>query len=440
MVDVDIEDTEVKVKCTNCKVSREQENFIGKSGNIVKRCLKCRDKDAKQKKRPDVIEKRNKRQNEQKYYIKHREKKREENEEEYLRHNNEIMKEGCKKNKEHLREWKTQNFVHRFRAIKDQAQKKGILWNADLTDEICYKMMTSKCFYCDYISDKTLNGIDRMDNMCGYEVKNTVSCCKNCNFIKGCLDPETFIKRCQHISKHFGGNGIINKDIWSNSNSVPYSEYIRRAIKKDLQFKLTRSQFLKFTIENCYYCDKKICENHKNGIDRKDNQIGYIIDNCVTCCSQCNYMKGSLAENEFIETCKRISDYNLENIIEIPKIDKCEEQISKREKHDIPKETYVVNKQQPNKEEEYKEPVDEYIPKQRVYANGSNLPEDCKIKKEDIPKYCYYIKATTSKGDAFGCSKLHPKQKESGKDWTTTKSKKVSTEEKYKQFLEYLDM
>jgi len=57
-------ENEVKQKCTNCKVSREQKNFIGKSENIVKRCLKCREKDAKQKKRPDVIEKRNKRQNE----------------------------------------------------------------------------------------------------------------------------------------------------------------------------------------------------------------------------------------------------------------------------------------------------------------------------------------------------------------------------------------
>ena len=72
-----------KFQCTNCKCYRIESDFIGKSGNVVKRCLKCREKDAKQKKRPDIIEKRNKRQNEKKYYIKHREKKREENEEKY---------------------------------------------------------------------------------------------------------------------------------------------------------------------------------------------------------------------------------------------------------------------------------------------------------------------------------------------------------------------
>jgi exonuclease VII large subunit len=131
---------EDKSQCTNCKCYRIGSDFIGKSGNIVKRCLKCREKDAKQKKRPDIIEKRNKRQNEKKYYIKYREKKRAENEEDYLKHNAENMKKWCQNNKEHLAKWRTLNFSNRFYSIKQQAQKKGILWNEDLTDETCYKI------------------------------------------------------------------------------------------------------------------------------------------------------------------------------------------------------------------------------------------------------------------------------------------------------------
>jgi hypothetical protein len=330
------------------------------------------------------------------------------------------------------------NFTARFGSIKQQAQKKGILWNEELTDEMCYKMMTSNCFYCNFVPDKSLNGIDRMDSMGGYERKNTVSCCKNCNFIKGSLDPDTFIKRCQHISKHFGENGILNKDVWPDSKSSMYNNYLARAAKKDLEFALTKEQFTKFTTGKCYYCDKNTSKTHKNGVDRKNNNSGYIMSNCVSCCSQCNYMKGSLTEDEFIETCKRVSEYNLENDIEFPKIDKCESKITKREKYEIPKEKIVVTKQQPNKEKEVKEPVNEYVPKQRVYTKGKNLPEGCKIKGEDIPTYCYYIPATKTKGDAFCCTKLHPKQKESGKYWTTTKSKKVSIEDKYKQLMEYL--
>lgn len=63
-----------------------------------------------------------------------------------------------------------------------------------------------------------------------------------------------------------------------------------------------------------------------------------------------------------------------------------------------------------------------------------NINNDIKI-----PKYCYYIKSNDKKGDGYCITRLHPKQKESGKDWTTTKSKKVSTKEKYKQMTEYLN-
>ena len=67
-----------------------------------------------------------------------------------------------------------------------------------------------------------------------------------------------------------------------------------------------------------------------------------------------------------------------------------------------------------------------------------NVPENFDI--SDIPKYCYYVPATKTKGDGFCCGRLHPKQKESKKDWATTKSKKISIEEKYKQLLDYINM
>ena len=65
--------------------------------------------------------------------------------------------------------------------------------------------------------------------------------------------------------------------------------------------------------------------------------------------------------------------------------------------------------------------------------------EEIQIDTHSIPKYCYYIKSNISKGDGYCVTKLHSKQQESSKDWTTTKSKKVSTKEKYKQMTEYLN-
>lgn len=72
---------------------------------------------------------------------------------------------------------------------------------------------------------------------------------------------------------------------------------------------------------------------------------------------------------------------------------------------------------------------------QRVYQKGKNLPEKCNINPNDIPKYCYYIPKTKTKGDGFCCQKTHPNNP---KDWFTTKSKYISTDIKFKQLLDYI--
>ena len=46
-----------------------------------------------------------------------------------------------------------------------------------------------------------------------------------------------------------------------------------------------------------------------NGIDRWNNEVGYTDRNCVTCCSICNYMKGTKSGGEFLAQIKRIYEH-----------------------------------------------------------------------------------------------------------------------------------
>ena len=41
----------------------------------------------------------------------------------------------------------------------------------------------------------------------------------------------------------------------------------------------------------CYYCDVDISNMSGSGLDRKDNNVGYTIDNVVQCCKTCNTIK-----------------------------------------------------------------------------------------------------------------------------------------------------
>lgn len=99
--------------------------------------------------------------------------------------------------------------------------------------------------------------------------------------------------------------------------NVLFGIYSRNAMGRGFTFELSKDVFKKLTKGNCYYCNKipsQVFNNSGqcksqyvyNGIDRLDNSIGYVLDNCVSCCKQCNSMKSNYSYEEFVTKCKII--------------------------------------------------------------------------------------------------------------------------------------
>ena len=63
------------------------------------------------------------------------------------------------------------------------------------------------------------------------------------------------------------------------------------------KFELTQNDVTEIINQACAYCGD--APNPFNGVDRKDNNIGYIKDNCVPCCFNCNRAKGELSVEQF---------------------------------------------------------------------------------------------------------------------------------------------
>jgi hypothetical protein len=97
-----------------------------------------------------------------------------------------------------------------------------------------------------------------------------------------------------------------------------FDGYKRNASSKNLEFTLNKEEFLLFCKDKCFYCGdepKRQLKLHNstneiyfNGIDRKDNTLGYILNNCVTCCTLCNYMKREMNYEDFIIHMTKISN------------------------------------------------------------------------------------------------------------------------------------
>ena len=92
------------------------------------------------------------------------------------------------------------------------------------------------------------------------------------------------------------------KPTWLNN---VWQSYIRGAKERGLVFELTLDQVEQLVQQPCFYCGKE----PRNGIDRRDSSVGYIIENCLPCCFTCNVMKMAMPQGQFIAHVKKIASY-----------------------------------------------------------------------------------------------------------------------------------
>lgn len=124
--------------------------------------------------------------------------------------------------------------------------------------------------------------------------------------------------------------GCLQKEMATKKNTLPnglagfnkiFYGYLKSAEIKGLQFSLSREEAKKIFEGDCYYCGQKpvkesFAYNGKqkpksfgylyNGIDRVDNSIGYVLENCVSCCTACNLAKRNMPQKEFIDWARRV--------------------------------------------------------------------------------------------------------------------------------------
>lgn len=136
---------------------------------------------------------------------------------------------GCLIKKKH-RDKNRKNVILR-RLFKNKITNARAVHSCELDNlELFEFIITSPCFYCGVqpnVTTKDVNkygvvlsdefivhhGIDRIDPKIGYCIKNIVPCCKECNFSKGPMTSEEFIKKFIEISKFTGYLSSDNRNL-----------------------------------------------------------------------------------------------------------------------------------------------------------------------------------------------------------------------------------
>ena len=192
------------------------------------------------------------------------------------------------------------NIVYKYNIYKTRAERCG--YDFEISQNEFQNIIEHNCYYCNYTWPNKLNGIDRLNNVIGYVDNNVVSCCSICNYMKNTLNEATFILMCAHISTLlFSLNNGLYPKIFKNYHGLEYYKYKERAHNKNFEFQLSKKNFESIRNNACYFCQKETTEFHRNGIDRMNNEIGYIYTNCYPCCANCNYLKNDIDYDTFTQ-------------------------------------------------------------------------------------------------------------------------------------------
>lgn len=323
--------------CTCCCKVLPIELFVGVKNNITKHCKNCRDDNKTQDARRDkehrnelarICDKKPERIAVKKEW---KENNYEKVAETWMNSRNARIErmgveEYQKQNAENAQNWRNNNpekveqnnenkkksLTIQYSTYKTSANSKNLVF--EITFDEYTEIVKQKCYYCGDMHERGFNGIDRFDSEKGYILDNCVSCCQMCNYIKGSLHGDVFIKRIEHILSY--NNLIEDKKYYpelfdDTKTIVPITKYFSRAMDKDIVFELSKEQFNNLVMGDCYLCGKKTNDNHRNGIDRFYNNIGYTVENSRTCCGQCNYMKRNYSYAEIINKYKKICKIHL---------------------------------------------------------------------------------------------------------------------------------
>lgn len=114
-------------------------------------------------------------------------------------------------------------------------------------------------------------------------------------------------KACVSCNSKLGEFGGIRRRL--------FRQYRASAVKRGYDFSIDYSEFCSMLDKDCRYCGLPPSNSGPKeygglylyqGIDRKDNTLGYTAENCVPCCETCNRAKLCMSETAFFGWVERV--------------------------------------------------------------------------------------------------------------------------------------
>ena len=122
-------------------------------------------------------------------------------------------------------------------------------------------------------------------------------------------------RACYHLSQRKEGEAHGITAAWKSLRTNAFS--------RGYEVLITKDEFVEIARGLCYYCGEEPTERSCydlpawstpakiNGIDRIDNNKGYVEGNCVACCKTCNKAKDTFSVDEFYAWIDKVNKWKI---------------------------------------------------------------------------------------------------------------------------------
>jgi hypothetical protein len=227
----------------------------------------------------------------------------------------EVRKAYRDSHKEEAAEWRkgyVKTLEYRYCTMKGNARDNDHAMLFESFDEFKQKYDDADyaCAYCGIEAEETPLGLDRVDNAGPYSPDNTVVSCYVCNRMKWTDTLDDFHVAVRNVCAHNQLCDGVESNYTSFASAMSgyiWSGHCYQAKDRGLVNDITKEQFddLHAPDSRCAYCGIG-SDLVRLGVDRVDNKVGYTLENSVSCCSRCNFMKVNSTREDFLQQCLRI--------------------------------------------------------------------------------------------------------------------------------------
>jgi hypothetical protein len=126
--------------------------------------------------------------------------------------------------------------------------------------------------------------------------------CHVCHRMKANDTYEILFRKCESICNtlHRTKNTLFHSNVFSDGTChFKYEELKRIKTNNGYVVNITEKEYLTLVCGECYYCSRPSNDSNINDVVTINRCYGYVIDNCVTCCTNCKILRTRMKNKQF---------------------------------------------------------------------------------------------------------------------------------------------